>query len=105
MKKMLNRYLQAYDRKPLTASLLGLLVVVVLALLSSWGIFSLSELTRLNGLIIAFLMLPVWVWLLYICTVVVMLANEWMWVTFGIYRLFRINGKPIRNSFRKWGGE
>ncbi|XAT61238.1 hypothetical protein GN278_11090 [Rhodobacteraceae bacterium Araon29] len=104
MKKMLNRYLQEYDKKPLVASLLGLLISISLGLIATWVLAAFANFLGSYMVIAIFLIAPFLLLILGLWIVVGLLLAEQMWVFFGIYKILGITNKPIRKSFNKWTG-
>lgn len=95
--KFLKRFLRQYDRNRFLGVISGFAVVIPVVLLMTWVLAALAYLGLHETIVICvggaigLLLFRFFVW-------VPILAVEAMWSVFGVYWLFGISGRPLRDS-------
>ncbi|PCJ75685.1 MAG: hypothetical protein COA53_04270 [Rhodobacteraceae bacterium] len=94
-------FLALYDKRPFMGSLVGLTLLFVAFSFIGVATAAINELAGLSTIAIVFLLSPVFIYLLKPVVMVVLLANEFIWSSIGIYYFLGIKGRPVRARYKK----
>ena len=98
-KRILATYLRYYERQPFLTSLVGFTAILCTFVLFAIAFELLKLVLPIEPDLLVLLMTPVVFFLVVPFVAVVFLANEWLWVTSGVYALLRVTGRPIKDYF------
>ena len=90
--------IKRYDSFPVIAAVASMFVVVASMMFLAWVFNVMTQLLYINSMIAAVILTIPFIYVYIVAAVVVVLINEVMWKFFGIYKLFKISGTPLRSK-------